>query len=152
VGRGWNNVYREFCERVDRRTLKGWHLDDHLRYMVGLDSFFPTSPFVVDRRGILRRRPRRSRTRDRTASHCERDRALSWAGGRRVIVQGEVLFWTARPIGIDTTVSAQGRPLTAAEIGVWTGLPPNLRRELTYLPRAACGGHWPFAEGRIRTR
>jgi len=30
VGRGWSYVYHEFCERFDRRTMKGWHLREHL--------------------------------------------------------------------------------------------------------------------------
>jgi hypothetical protein len=61
VGRGWNNVYREFCESFDRRTVKGWHLDDHIRQMVDSRySCFPRS-FYVDDRGILRRCPGRIR-------------------------------------------------------------------------------------------
>jgi hypothetical protein len=58
LGRGWSNVYKEFCERHDRRTMKGWHLGDHLLVMVD-QGRFPGGPFFVDRRGILRERPRR---------------------------------------------------------------------------------------------
>src|SRR4051812_39531791 len=31
AGRPWNKVYAEICSKVDRRTMKGWHLiDAHL--------------------------------------------------------------------------------------------------------------------------
>jgi len=132
VGRGWNNVYREFCERFDRRTMKGWHLRDHLRQMVARDRF-DWWRFYVDERGILRRVPRRRWPKGQWVSSCERQRAVAWAAGRRVIAHGDALFWTARRLDNGTSMSPQGRRLTAEEVEVWCSLPGTLQTELRYV-------------------
>jgi hypothetical protein len=82
VGRGWNNVYREFCERFDRRTLKGWHLDEHLRDMVHSRHGCFAGSYFVDARGILRRRPDGPR---RWRVSAARDAEVcAWAEARRL--------------------------------------------------------------------
>jgi hypothetical protein len=144
VGRGWNNVYREFCERYDRRTLKGWHLNDHLLDMVGLGRFPWSWRYRVDERGILRAEGRR-RERRVLPSHCERQRVAAWAAGRKVIVHGTAAFWTARKIdGKEILVAAQGRRLTACERQVWDALAPEWQRELSYQAVIATGLRQPM--------
>lgn len=95
VGRGWSRVYHEFCERFDERTMKGWHVRDHLLGMLGAGRFSWGGPFLVDDRGILRRRLRRRWDRRDRISPDEKATALAWAAGRRIIVRGEGAFWTA---------------------------------------------------------
>jgi hypothetical protein len=131
VGRGWSRVYHEFCQRFDERTMKGWHLRDHLLGMVGLGRFGWHGTFFVDVRGILRRRPRRRRE-PRLAAVGGEMQALTWAAGRRVIVHGEAAFWTADPVSEISPASAQGRRLTAGEMEVWSTLAPPLREKLLY--------------------
>jgi hypothetical protein len=132
VGRGWSNVYHEFCERFDERTMKGWHLRDHLLGLLGAGRFPWGSPFLVDPRGILRCRPRRRWERRGRISPDEKARAMTWAAGRRIIVRREVAFWTARVIEDTAPTSAQGRRLTAAELATWKTMAPELQQELTY--------------------
>ncbi len=136
VGRGWSNVYHEFCERFDKRTMKGWHVRDHLLGMLGAGRFSWAGPFLVDDRGILRRRPRRRWDRRDRISPDEKAMALAWAAGRRIIVRGEVAFWTARVLDDPAQTSGQGRRLTVAELAAWRTLAPELQRELTYDPEA----------------
>jgi hypothetical protein len=132
VGRGWSNVYHEFCVRFDKRTMKGWHLRDHLLGLLGAGRFPWDGPFLVDPHGILRRRPRRRwGQRDRISPH-EKARAVVWAAGRRIILRGEMAFWTARVIDDPAPTSAQGRRLTADELATWKTLAPELQQELTY--------------------
>jgi hypothetical protein len=58
VGRGWRHVFRELCAMADGRTLKGRHLREHVRGMVGSQAAvgWSRTDYFVDRRGILRRR------------------------------------------------------------------------------------------------
>ena len=132
IGRGWNNVYREFCERFDRRTMKGWHLGDHLLQMVGRGRFPWGASFRVDGRGILRRAPRRSWGRPIFVSRADEAQAKDWAAGRQVIVRGDAVFWTARAVDLLIPTSAQGRRLTLEELAFWSSLRGELRRLLTY--------------------
>jgi len=132
VGRGWSNVYHEFCTRFDERTMKGWHLRDHLLGMLGAGRFSWGGPFLVDDRGILRRRPRARWTGRRRISPDERARAMAWTAGRRVIVHAGTAFWTARVIDDPAPTSPQGRRLTADELAIWKALAPELQQELTY--------------------
>lgn len=132
VGRGWSNIYREFCQRFDRRTMKGWHLEDHLLQMVDRGRFPWGASFFVDPRGILRRRPRLRGRWQRGVSPTEEAKALSWAAGRRVILQGDVAFRTARAIDSLVLTSPQGQRLTPDELNVWASLAPELRQKLTY--------------------
>ena len=137
VGRGWNNVYREFCARIDRRTLKGWHLEDHLLGEVqSMDR--PWGRFFVDPQGILRRIPR-NRARQAPVPPCTRERALAWAAGRRVVVQGEALFWTARVLEAENAASPQGRRLTEEERRHYHALPRELREEIAYTSASSRG-------------
>jgi hypothetical protein len=59
TGRGWRHVHREICAMQDGRTLRGRHLREHVRRLVG-DRPRPlgAATFFVDRRGILRRAAR----------------------------------------------------------------------------------------------
>jgi hypothetical protein len=132
VGHGWSNVYHEFCERFDERTMKGWHVRDHLLGMLGTGRFSWGGSFLVDDRGILRRRDRRRWERRDRISPDEKAKALAWAAGRRVIVRGEVAFWTARVLDNLAQTSGQGRRLTVSELAAWRALAPDLQRELTY--------------------
>ena len=132
VGRGWSHVYHEFCQRFDERTTKGWHVRDHLLGLLGAGRFRWDGPFLVDDRGILRRRPRPVWALRNRISPGEETRAMAWAAGRRVIVQGEVAFWTATAIDRQTPVSPQGARLTAGELATWKALAPELRQKLTY--------------------
>lgn len=141
AGRGWNNVYSEFCERFDQRTMKGWHLKDHLLWMVGLGPRrYGGSRFHVDARGILRDRGR-ARWSPRPTWVGE-VRADSWAAGRRVIVHGEAFFWTARvvdPAHERRRFSPQGVRLNEEEVAFWLALSEGVRLSLTYAltrPRA----------------
>ena len=133
VGRGWSNVYHEFCERFDRRTMKGWHLREHLFGLVEPGRFpLLSGPFFVDRRGILRRRPTRRWPRRSVVSPTEEAKALAWASRRQVIVRGEVLYWTVRSIDALAPTSAQGRRLAPDESAFWSSLAAELREKLTY--------------------
>jgi hypothetical protein len=132
VGRGWSNVYHEFCERFDKRTMKGWHVRDHLLGMLGGGRFSWGGPFLVDDRGVLRRLPRARWTGRKRISPEEQARAMAWAAGRRVIVHTEAAFWTARVIDDPAPASPQGRRLTLDELAIWKALAPELQQELTY--------------------
>jgi hypothetical protein len=132
VGRGWSNVYHEFCERFDERTMKGWHLRDHLLGLLGAARFSWDGPFLVDPRGILRRRPRRRFGQRDRISPDEKAKAMAWAAGRRIIVRGEVAFWTARVVDDPAPTSAQGRRLTDDELAAWKALSPKQQQDLTY--------------------
>lgn len=131
VGRGWSHVYHEFCARFDRRSTKGWHLRDHLLQKVGQGRFPWGTPFFVDGRGILRRRPGRPSPRTRV-SVAEEAAARRWAAGRQVIVHGKALFWTARVVDSLGPTSPQGRRFTCEELAVWSSLRDELRMILTY--------------------
>ena len=158
AGRPWNDVYAEFCWRYDRRTLKGWHLSGHLLDWVcctGLKREYPWTFCPVIRRhrefcaegGVLRHIPCRWHRRRAEVSAVSRSDAHGWAGGRRVIVRGTVLFWTAgivAPPVVDPARPwllarragmAQGRALEESEVAFWRELPRKLRAELTYQPR-----------------
>jgi len=135
VGRGWNNVYREFCERFDQRSVKGWHLKDHLLSMVDRGARrFGGGRFRVDARGILRD-SRRKRWRRESYTFADQCRAERWAAGRRVIVHGEAFFWTARPVNPaveSQRFSPQGARLDRDEVAFWIALPQDVRVSLTY--------------------
>jgi hypothetical protein len=132
LGRGWSNVYRDFCGRFDRRTMKGWHLDEHLLALVGKDRYLWRASFIVDDRGILRRRPHQRWGRAAAFSVEDEARARVWAAERQLIVHGDAVFWTARAIDSLTPTSPQGRRLTPNELGYWSSLPEELRRMFTY--------------------
>ena len=78
--------------------------------------------------------------------------ALAWAAGRRIIVRGEVAFWTARVLDDPAQTSGQGRRLTVAELAAWRTLAPELQRELTYNPEAIRRrlGKSKDVQGRVR--
>jgi hypothetical protein len=88
--------------------------------------------FLIDARGILRREPTLSGGWRAIVPPADTARALGWAAGRRVIVRGEVAFWTAGPIDPLAPTSAQGRRLTQDEAYFWSSLAPELRQTLTY--------------------
>lgn len=132
LGRGWNNVYREFCARFDRRTMKGWHLDEHLLALVGKDRHLWRASFIVDDRGILRRRPHQRWGRAAAFSVEDEARARLWTAARQLIVRGDAVYWTARAIDSLTPTSPQGRRLTAKELDFWSSLPEELRRMFIY--------------------
>ena len=132
LGRGWSNVYRDFCGRFDRRTMKGWHLEDHLLQMVGKGRFPWGAWFFVDDRGILRRQPRQRWVRAEAFSAADEARARLWAAGRQLIVRGDAVYWTARAIDSLTPTSPQGRRLTVKELDFWSSLPQELRLMFTY--------------------
>ena len=131
VGRGWNNVYRDFCERFDRRTMKGWHLEDHLLGSVRLGRC-GYGNFYVDRRGILRRQPRQIWDWPPRIKPEEQDAARRWANGRQVIVHGDALFWTARPIVQSRLAAPQGPSLAPEDVTYWSSLSPAVRETISY--------------------
>jgi hypothetical protein len=133
VGRPWSKVFQESCERFDVRTMKGWHLRGHLRSYVETEKLENWTRFYVDAKGFLRehRRPRwpRGEWWTRPATY------LDWADGRRVIVQGDALYWTAGRRDPDSRkpfVSRQGARLTDDEVEHWNGLREVERRALRY--------------------
>lgn len=130
VGRGWNNVYRDFCALTDRRTVKGWHLDDHLQGMVDRGDPLAYGRFYVDGRGILRRKDRVPR--ERGTGYREQRRALDWARGRQVIEHGGTAFWTADAVDDPVAASRQGPRLTDRETAFWTSLAEDVRQTLRY--------------------
>jgi hypothetical protein len=130
VGRGWTNVYSDFCAKHDRRTMKGWHLFDHMINDVGRGGGRWTR-YLVDDRGILRRRARDWSRRAYVSPERE-SAALTWAGGRLVIVHESTVFWTARAVDPKAPATPQGRRLTLEESAYWSALPAELRDRLTY--------------------
>jgi hypothetical protein len=157
AGRAWNDVYAEFCWRYDRRTLKGWHLSGHLLDWVcctGLKREYPWTfcPVVTKHRefcaegGVLHHIPCAWHRPRRAQGAVSSSEAHEWARGRRVIVRGQVLFWTAgiavppvvdpaRPWLLDRRPGmAQGDALEESEVSFWSELPQKLRAELTYQP------------------
>jgi hypothetical protein len=103
------------------------------------DARWGRRTFTVDAHGILREN-RESRGPNlgilkRRESHA----AEAWARGRRVIVQGEALFWTAGRVDAgDKTpfVSRQGVRLTDEEAAYWNGLLDATRTGLVYVAGA----------------
>lgn len=69
VGRPWNKVFAEICEHADLRTIRGFHLRQHVEmevYTGGPLSRWlnrPTEEFLVDSFGILRINKERRRRR-----------------------------------------------------------------------------------------
>lgn len=68
-GRYWDDVWSEICAQADERNVAGWHLRQHLKYMVSTKILYndkgePVDPsrhqwsgvrdFYVDEHGILR--------------------------------------------------------------------------------------------------
>lgn len=146
VGRPWRKVFRELCERHDVRTTKGWHLRDHLR--MELDRGWPWARqrWIVDGHGILREQPRQRYFNRRAAERREREAALEWAAGRRVIGSGHALFWTATVVVQDAEAGAsrQGPRFRDKEYEYWAGLSDAAQAALRYVParltRASVGG------------
>jgi hypothetical protein len=130
VGRGWNNVYRDFCTLVDRRTVKGWHLDDHLKGMVDRGNPRGCESFHVDARGILRRNARSKR--ERRTGYWDQLRAFDWARGRQILEHGGEAFWTADAVDDPIAASRQGPRLTESEMAFWKSLTEDLRHQLRY--------------------
>jgi hypothetical protein len=140
VGRPWRKVYEEGCEIADIRTTKGWHFRDHLRMAVSeAKGLRVWADFYVDEKGFLRERHREPRPRERYWGSPWTPH-LDWADGRRVIVQGEALFWTVDrvdPASPQTFVSRQGCRLTEAELAYWSALSDRARDDLRYVPAAS---------------
>lgn len=69
VGRCWDDVYSELCRKADSRTIRGWHLRQHVDMWVSIkleEPFWKWKPFYVED-GILTKRedpPRRKPERD----------------------------------------------------------------------------------------
>ena len=61
AGRKWDDVYREFCAVTDVRSLRGWHVKDHLAQFVKPrgDNYEGGYGFTVDVEGVLRYKPYR---------------------------------------------------------------------------------------------
>jgi hypothetical protein len=133
VGLGWSNVYREFCERFDRRTTKGRHLDEHLLGSVGLGRC-QSGRYFVDARGILRREYQDPGWARRSSQPTPRAIAAArrWAKGRQVIVRGATLFWTAGRVHLQIPASAQGQRLSTGDVTFWSALPVAVRESIIY--------------------
>lgn len=153
TGRPWNKVYQELSERYDARSLKGWHLREHLQSEVERtreDARWDRWTFRVDAHGFLRENREHSRRHDSPMQRRrEAQAAGAWARDRRVIVHGEALFWTADRVDHADKkpfVSRQGARLTDEEARYWNGLRDATRTALTYvagvrlLPRARSRG------------
>jgi len=142
TGRPWNKVHQELSERYDTRSLKGWHLRDHLRIEVERtpdDARWGRRTFTVDAHGILRENRESRGPNLRILKRRESYAADAWARGRRVIVQGAALFWTAGRVDADDKtpfVSRQGVRLTDEEAAYWNGLLDATRTGLAYVAGA----------------
>jgi hypothetical protein len=139
VGRPWAKVYSELCQRYDARTVKGWHLRDHVRSEVFPKFCQDRTDLYVDTHGVLRYRRLRFPYRWHRASVRRQEKAPhAWAGGRRVIVNGDALFWTADIVVTEKEplFSRQGRRFTVDEAAYWNTLPEPVRVGLTYRPAA----------------
>jgi hypothetical protein len=49
-----------------------------------------------------------------------------------VIVRGETLFWTARPIDPLAPATAQGQRLSPEDVTFWSSLSPAMRETIVY--------------------
>jgi hypothetical protein len=140
LGRPWTKVFQELCREADRRTMKGRHLRDHVLLEVEKNwQGRRYRGFYVDGHGRLREDPRRDWCRQEGAAESFREsaEALAWTAGRRVIVRGESLYWTAEPVMTDPTrpaFSRQGPPLSRKETIYWTSLSAATQEALGYRP------------------
>jgi hypothetical protein len=150
TGRPWNKVYQELSERYDVRSLKGRHLRQRVGFEVASTPDrsrrgFPR--FAVDAHGLLRETKERFRPPSLPLDELrEATVAEAWAQGRRVIVHGEALFWTARRLDHDDKkafVSRQGVRLTDEEATYWNGLLDATRTALTYVASSRQGTNDP---------
>jgi len=156
IGRPWSKVYHELCQEADARTMKGWHLRDHVRSEVEPDSWqrrYRGWGFYVDGHGVLREQTLRRGGHRAATAHRELRRATEWAAGRRVIAHehGEALYWTARVVEKRPHAalsSRQGARLTDDEARYWHALLPVTRAELQYMPAAVS----PFGRVGLRPR
>jgi hypothetical protein len=58
VGKPWDDVYSELCQRADKRSIRGFHLRQHVEQYVATnlgDPYQQYSQFRVDDNGILQR-------------------------------------------------------------------------------------------------
>jgi len=51
VGKYWDKVYAELCEKMDKSTMLGKHLFDHLSELVETRAYFENGKIMGNRRG-----------------------------------------------------------------------------------------------------
>lgn len=66
------------------------------------------------------------------SSSRRRSTRRRWAKGRQVIVHGEALFWTARPVDPQAPATPQGPRLAPEEVTYWSSLSLAVREALSY--------------------
>ncbi len=65
VGKSWDNVYSQLCSIADKRSIRGFHLDLHIKYYVSQDTslgrykLLPT--YYVDENHLLQKRSNKER-------------------------------------------------------------------------------------------
>jgi len=118
VGRPWDAVRSELFARFDARTVAGRHvLYGHiLEWVEG--RWYHARKYEVDAGGVLRRLPRRARTRRHACRHVSGD---AWVGERRVGERGESWFWFV-PTRPDEPRYRQDRRLTEEELTTYRSL------------------------------
>ena len=141
AGRPWNEVYSDLKRSFDPRTTAGRHLVyDHMLHWVdrGETLRWRRPELTVDSDGILRESPSARRPRsEHWCEYRERQRALEWMAGRKILDYGSVQFWAVpvervtrplspKPPSVDSVVvhHRQDRRLTSDEARFWQSLRP----------------------------
>ena len=147
AGRPWDEVYSDLKRSFDPRTTAGRHLVyDHMLHWVdrGEDLRWRRPELTVDNDGILRESPRTPRHHsDSWRAYRERQGALRWTAGRKVVDYGTAQFWAVPVERIRRRLSpdapkvdpaavfyCQDRRLDAEEARFWQRLSPEVRKEL----------------------
>jgi hypothetical protein len=147
AGRPWDEVYSDLKRSFDPRTTAGRHLVyDHMLHWVDRGEVlrWRRPELTVDNDGILRESPLTRRQHSESwRVYRERQRALRWMAGRKVIDYGTVQFWAVpverirRPLSPDAPkvdpkaiFHCQDRRLDDDEARFWQRLSPEVRKEL----------------------
>jgi hypothetical protein len=156
IGRPWDRVRAEMFERFDPRTLAGRHIlychmlrDVYMEWDPQLARRYWRDQLFVDRRGILRLRPREARTREPGVRYSAPHLA-SIMNERRVGGSGEALYWFVIARRCDTVDLLlrcaklgdtafvphvhyrQDRRLTPDELALWNGVCRKQQDEYRY--------------------
>jgi hypothetical protein len=157
VDRPWSEVYSEFKQKMDTRTLQGRHIFGHFQQAIrgsgGQESSGPFGgryyDYRIDENNILRKNPKRVYER----WPYKQDAAVEkWLDGRRVTREDGAWFWVKtywieqerrnwqnKPTGkfesiLDIRRSKTAGRMSNADVTYWESLDYRVRKKYTFAP------------------
>lgn len=158
VGKSWAKTYAEFCAKENKRSLRGYHIDSHLRESVrgaGTREFAPDSRrfsshrYFIDARGILRKH--QSEPLDRFPQR-QFDEARAWTKSRLVTQDDGALYWVMVRRRLPEFGRLQirrklGGLMSREDAAYWHALDSRVQWEL-WLDPSRCSAEW-YAEDAV---